>query len=555
MNAGPSSNEARGLEAGAKALARGEWEAARAIFAHLVAENVTPEALEGQSWAAWWLDDAQVVFESREHAYQLYKDAGSPESAARMAIWLGNDYIDFRGETAVSNGWIQAARRLLNDVPTAPEHGWLAVLLGEIKLLMEEDTVAARQHAQEAIAIGRQLHDVDLEVVGRTIEGLALVTEGDMSQGMGRLDEAATEAVSGGLGDLACVNLVLCHLLYACERARDYERATQWCHRVREFADHFGFRFAQGTCRAHYATVLLWRGMWAEAEKELKDAGRYLSQSRPPWGAEARVRLAELRRRQGRLDEAEQYFREVQWHPLAPLGLAELALEAGRMQDAQEYARRVLRIIPEQSIAQRAAALDVLARTLAAAGDNEGAAEALDAFADIAATVGTLPLRATRVALAGEVAAAAGEQEISRGYLEDAVTLFERCGAPYETARARRMLAEVMDGQGRKDRARREAMAALKAVEELGAEGEALKVRALLTSIDQPESSAGRGALTERQIEIIRLVGRGMGDREIAAALVMSEHTVHRHIANILQRLNEPSRAAAVAHASRLGLL
>ena len=327
MNATQSSQPySDGLAAGYDALARGDWAAARTIFDELVARQPAAAAIEGQSWVAWWQDDAATVFEARERAYQLYRDADDLLGAARMAIWLGNDYIDFRGETVVSNGWLQIAHRLLDELPTATEHGYLAVLLADLALMIDEDTVVARDQAQKATAIGRQLRDRALEVMGRTVEGIALVTEGDMNQGMSLLDESATEAVSGSIQDLAAVSFILCHLLYACERARDYERATQWCQRTKEYTDRIGFSFGQGTCRVHYAGVLLWRGMWAEAEKELADASRYLAQSRPPWEAEARVRLAELRRRQGRLQEAEQYFREVDWHPLASLGLAELAL-------------------------------------------------------------------------------------------------------------------------------------------------------------------------------------------------------------------------------------
>jgi DNA-binding CsgD family transcriptional regulator len=62
-------------------------------------------------------------------------------------------------------------------------------------------------------------------------------------------------------------------------------------------------------------------------------------------------------------------------------------------------------------------------------------------------------------------------------------------------------------------------------------------------------------ALSERELEVLRLVARGLADSEIAERLIVSPHTVHRHVANIRAKLREPSRAAAVAHASRLGLL
>ena len=58
-----------------------------------------------------------------------------------------------------------------------------------------------------------------------------------------------------------------------------------------------------------------------------------------------------------------------------------------------------------------------------------------------------------------------------------------------------------------------------------------------------------------REVDILRLVAHGLGDAQIAERLFLSPHTVHRHIANIRTKLRVPSRAAAVAHATRHGLL
>ena len=67
----------------------------------------------------------------------------------------------------------------------------------------------------------------------------------------------------------------------------------------------------------------------------------------------------------------------------------------------------------------------------------------------------------------------------------------------------------------------------------------------------EPESVA----LSDREREILACVARGLSDREIAEQLVLSPHTVHRHVANIRRKLGRTSRTAAVAEAARLGLL
>ncbi|HSC91572.1 MAG TPA: alpha/beta fold hydrolase [Gaiellaceae bacterium] len=70
-----------------------------------------------------------------------------------------------------------------------------------------------------------------------------------------------------------------------------------------------------------------------------------------------------------------------------------------------------------------------------------------------------------------------------------------------------------------------------------------------------PAPGNGDSPLTSRETEVLRLVASGLSNREIASSLVLSEHTVHRHVANILRKLTQSSRAAAAAHATRAGLI
>jgi DNA-binding NarL/FixJ family response regulator len=153
-------------------------------------------------------------------------------------------------------------------------------------------------------------------------------------------------------------------------------------------------------------------------------------------------------------------------------------------------------------------------------------------------------------------AVAAGDLERSRGFLEDAADLFEKCSTPYEAARARLELAGVLASLGRLSRAGSEAQKAREALERLGSRFHAGRARALLKDIEcRAGSAADKPVLTARQAEILRLIAKGESDRRIAAALGLSEHTVHRHVANILTRLAQPSRAAAVAYAASRHLI
>lgn len=54
---------------------------------------------------------------------------------------------------------------------------------------------------------------------------------------------------------------------------------------------------------------------------------------------------------------------------------------------------------------------------------------------------------------------------------------------------------------------------------------------------------------------MLALIVEGLTNRQIAERLVVSEHTVHRHVTNILRKLDQPSRTAAATQALRAGLL
>jgi DNA-binding CsgD family transcriptional regulator len=546
------------LAQGWEALKRAAWQEAREVFERAAAGGETPEALEGLSWALWWLNDAPALFRTREHAYRLYRGRNDRVGAARLAIWISSDHLDFRGDAAIASGWRQRAKRLLDDSEPGPEHGWLLLHEGAFALEAEEDTEAARRAAADAIELGRRLGAVDIEMLGLAMEGLALVSEGRVSQGMRRLDEATAAALGGEFDEFFSVTWAICYLLYACERARDYSRAAEWCERMREFAERVQFRLALGVCRAHYAGILIWRGTWGEAESQLTEAAEDFSASRPPMAAEAIVRLAELRRRQGRIDEAEALFGEVEGHPLALLGAAELALDRGMAEDARDLADRFLRQLPKENRLQRPAALEAAVRARVTLGDLAGASELLRDLDSISADVGTVPMRASANFAAGLVAAAKHEYEEARQRFTDAVDLFGRVGAPFEEARARIELAGVLLALGRRPAAERQFETAIEAFRQMGATRELERAAALRRLPKAPEAYAGRAALaglTKREVEVLELVAAGRNDREIAGELTLSEHTVHRHVGNILTKLGLPSRAAAVAYAVRHDLL
>lgn len=80
--------------------------------------------------------------------------------------------------------------------------------------------------------------------------------------------------------------------------------------------------------------------------------------------------------------------------------------------------------------------------------------------------------------------------------------------------------------------------------------------RAMSGFLGEPEPAAPDGSpLSGRETEVLRLVAEGLSNREIASSLVLSEHTVHRHVANILRKLGQSTRAAAAAQGARAGFV
>ncbi len=543
---------------GDTALARGDWTAARDAFTGLLQAGDVPEALEGLGTACWWLDDEATVFDARERAYRGYVERGDQRGAARVAVWIAWDCGAFRGEAAVANGWLQRARRLLEAFPDSAERAWLEAR--ESQIAMGGDPDRAHRHATEGVRAARAAGAFDLEMLNRSLQGLALVSTGAVAEGMRLLDEVNAAIVAGELTDQIAIGLAGCYMLVACDRVRDYDRAVEWCTRLKAYCEKWGLHPLFAVCRTQYASICMWRGTWLEAEQELTAATRELAASRPAMTVDGVVRLAELRRRQGRLVEAASLFEQSIAHPVAALGLAELAFDRGDLHAAAEMGERYLRHVPTNNPTQRAIALDLLIRARAALADVDGARTALAELQAIAARVGTTPLQAAASLAGTYVALSCGDVDGARRHAEDALDLFLRSAAPFEVARSRIELAKALAALGRVDAAVEEAQRAIDLLAELGAELDIARARTLVAEWSagrQPAvtSPAKQAGLTSRELEVLRLVADGLNNQVIAERLFVSEHTVHRHVANILNKLSVSSRAAAVAQAARRRLL
>jgi ATP/maltotriose-dependent transcriptional regulator MalT len=358
--------------------------------------------------------------------------------------------------------------------------------------------------------------------------------------------------VAGEFTDPSAAGATCCHLISACELVRDFDRAGQWCRRVQEYSRRWDHPPLYAVCRTQYAGVLLSSGDWAAAETELASAVTELTAMRPGWISRGYVRLAELRRRQGRLDEAAAIFEKLPDSPDAGLGLGAIALERGVPAEAERLARRVLRQISRGNHTARAAALELIVLAAAAAGRADAVLSELTELEALAAAVESDAIRASAKLAAASVAAARGQSTDAREALEEAASLFDRAGAPYESLRVRLLLAEQLQIAGAVEGAAAEAAAVARQAQQLGAQS--LEKHAVALSQSLLAKPSRKQALTPREREVLTQVTQGLTNRRIAARLGVSEHTVHRHLANVFTKLGLSSRAAAVAFALRNGI-
>jgi LuxR family transcriptional regulator, maltose regulon positive regulatory protein len=296
--------------------------------------------------------------------------------------------------------------------------------------------------------------------------------------------------------------------------------------------------------------VLFQTGAWAKAETELEAAVAVFAGGRRAALADGTARLGELRRRQGRLDEARSLFTQAERSWTARIGSIELALDQDDAATALALAERLERATAGGRQLDRVAVLGLLVRAAIATGDVAAASKASAELDGLAAAVATTGARAVASYAGGEAALARGDLDVARRRLEDAVDLFAPDAAPYEQARARLALARALLRLGAPDTARAEAAAAQEAFSRLDARLDVAAAARLLSPAAGPPS-----LLTAREREVLAFVAEGRSNREIASELVVSQHTVHRHVANILRKLDEPTRAAAAARAARDGLV
>ncbi len=530
---------------GRAALDAADWERARSCFEQARELDETAEILDGLGQAAHFLGQYQEAIEFKERAFAAYRRTGRRTEAAEVARWLAFLYGAVHGNRAASNGWMAWAERLLEGVEESVEHGRLAL----DRAPWTDNPAERERHATDALRIARRFGDRDLEFAAQAVLGHAYVVSGRLKEGMRLIDEAMAAVAGGEVAGIEAIGSIYCRLLGACERATDVRRAEEWIAAARRFVAWGDF--VTPTCRLHYGGILVAVGRWAEAENELLAAARVFEGGYQGMRAAPLIKLAKLRVRQGRFEEAERLLEGSESRSAAREVLAEIALARGDLALAEDRARLCLEG-EDTSSPGCAPLLELLVQIQLARGDLDAAREVLERLTDLATVAGNEQTSAAAELAAGRLDAAAGnERACSR--LQAALDAFSELDLPLEAGRAQLELARSL-ARDAPAGAVAEARLALTTFERLGASRDADAAADLLRRLGE---AAGRtwpkryGTLTKRETEVLSLLAAGCSNPAIAARLYISRRTAEHHVANILSKLELRSRAEAAAYAVR----
>jgi len=530
---------AGGVDRARAAFDRQAWAEARALFA--VAGPLTAADLERLAVTAHLVGRDAESAAAWERAYRAYLDDRDCDGGARCAFWLGMVLL-LRGEIGKAGGWLARGERLVEDVVSdCPARGLLLVP-AFLEALDRGDHGRAGAVATEIVDIGRRLGDLDVLAFGLLTQGEVAIAVGETARGLRLLDEVMVAIAAGDVSPIP-TGIVYCAVIEACLAAFDLRRAAEWTEALHGWCsgrpDLVPYR---GQCLVHRSQILQAHGAWPEATVEAERARLHLSDPLHPALGLALYQQGELHRLRGEFADAERAYRSAGRHGQQPVpGFALLRLAQGKVAAAVAAVRRM-----QEESSGTPAGCTVLAAAveiLLAAGDVPAARVAADELQRTADSVGAGLLHAVADRAAGAVLLAEANPSGALVALRRACARWRALEMPYDEAATRVRIGQACRAVDDHDAAGLELDAAGATFEKLGAGPDLAAVRRLCGQPRRPTS------LTDRECEVLRLVAAGRTNREIADELVISTHTVGRHVQNIFVKIGLSSRAAATAYA------
>ncbi|MBB3036608.1 helix-turn-helix transcriptional regulator [Hoyosella altamirensis] len=534
------------LEQGKRALANGDWETARDVLSCAVSGTDDPDVGFHYARAAEWAGDYRDAVKYYERAFTGYCEKGRCRDAAYIAgRELSFLHAAVYGNTPVAEGWLQRALDLAHDIGDCTEAGWVELAAA----LMTDDPDAKDGHIARAEAIAEVTGDVNLRFAAMAHTGVSRVLRGEIVEGIRLLDTSATAVISGEVTDYLVAGEIFCHMLFSCEAAQDVVRAQRWLTAATEYGARSHADWIPAICRTHFGGILTAAGRVTDAEEQLCSALTLYDASYEALRSSAMVRLADLRVRQGRFDEAARMLAGFEFDSYAVRPLARLHFARGDL----GMARRVLvRVLTAECTPMNAAHWALLTEIAVARDDMPLARDAESRLTRLARLCELPSIRAYSSYASGLVGEAVGNNDDALTSYDQALKHFSDAALPLEAARTRLAIARLT-ATTEPEIAASEAHTALRVFETLAARFDADQTASLLRQLGQPGRSSPRtmGPLTNRESEVLRLVSEGLPNDEIADRLFLSKRTVEHHISSIFRKFGVSSRAEAIAAALR----
>lgn len=509
--------------------------------------DLGPEDTMALATSAYLLGNVDEAVRALQAGYQDRIRNGDSLGAVRFASWLGL-LLNVRGEVAVGGGWVARAQRLLDTEPEdIVERGYL--LAHEFyQHLGRGDFARAGETAVHIVETGRRFSEPDLVAQGLMCQGRMTIYSGRVPEGLALLDEAMV-GISAGEVSPIIAGMVYCSMIEACQEVSDFSRAASWTSALTRWCDaQPGLVPYTGQCSLHRGQIMRLRGAYDEALAEFALAQRrYQLEGTAAPAALALTEQGDVLRIRGKLDEAEEAYQQAAEFGFEPQpGLALSWLARGRTTAAVTAIHRLL--AEAGGPVQRSRLLPAAVEILVAAQLLDEARGHSDELSEIASAFGISALRAMTAYAYAAIELASGEIEEALGHGRESCRLWSDIGSPYEASRARVLVARALRELGDEDSATAELAVASHGFADVGAAPGVQQVDKLL-------GRARPGGLTEREIEVLKLVAAGRSNPDIAHALVLSPKTVERHLSNIFTKLDVPSRTAAAAYAHEHGLM